>query len=63
MTLVVLATACSGLFAGAAIYVSAVEHPARLSFGPELAVREFALSYKRARILQDSLAQRLQRRK
>lgn len=56
MTLVVFATACSGLFAGAAIYVSAVEHPARLSCGPELALREFAPSYRRGTILQASLA-------
>jgi hypothetical protein len=43
-----MATLCAGLFAGAAIYISAVEHPARLSCGTELALREFAPSYHRA---------------
>lgn len=42
MTLALLATACAGLFAGAAIYITAVEHPARLSCGTHLALREFA---------------------
>jgi Anthrone oxygenase len=56
MTLVVLATACAGLFSGASLYVNLVEHPARLSCGPELAVREFAPSYKRATVMQVSLA-------
>jgi len=35
-----LATACGGIFCGAAIYNNLVEHPARVSCGPELAVRE-----------------------
>lgn len=52
----VVAAACAGLFAGAALYINAVEHPARLSCGTELAVREFAPSYKRATALQASLA-------
>lgn len=51
-----VATACAGLFAGAAIYINAVEHPARLSCGTELAVREFAPSYHRATVMQASLA-------
>ena len=50
------ATICAGLFAGAAIYISAVEHPARLSCGPEVALREFAPSYHRATFMQASLA-------
>jgi len=37
-----LATVCAGLFSGAAIYVNLVEHPARLSCGTELAVKESA---------------------
>jgi len=52
----IVAIACSGLFAGAAIYINAVEHPARLSCGTELAVREFAPSYHRATIMQAPLA-------
>jgi hypothetical protein len=56
MWLVMIAAACSGIFAGAAIYVNAVEHPARLSCGAELAVREFAPSYHRATVMQVPLA-------
>jgi hypothetical protein len=47
MWLLIVATVCSGLFAGAAIYINAVEHPARLSCGTELPVREFAPSGER----------------
>src|SRR5262245_9340534 len=46
----------SSLFAGAALYVSLVEHPARLSCGTELAATEFGPSYKRATIMQLALA-------
>jgi hypothetical protein len=56
MWFVILATVCAGLFAGAAIYINAVEHPARLSCGTELAVREFAPSYHRATVMQVPLA-------
>jgi uncharacterized membrane protein len=56
MILLSIAIAASGLFAGAAIYISLVEHPARLSCGTQLAIREFEPSYKRAAILQASLA-------
>lgn len=56
MTALQVATACAGLFAGAAIYVSSVEHPARMAAGPELAVREFAPSYGRGKIMQIVLA-------
>jgi hypothetical protein len=52
----VLAVLCAGLFAGAALYVSLVEHPARISCGTNLAVTEFAPSYRRATLLQASLA-------
>jgi hypothetical protein len=47
--------ACT-LFAGAAVYVTAVEHPARLSCGTEIAAIEWAPSYKRATIMQVPLA-------
>jgi hypothetical protein len=46
---------CS-LFTGAAVYLSLVEHPARMECGVELAVAEFAPSYRRASILQATLA-------
>jgi Domain of unknown function (DUF1772) len=44
------------LFAGAAVYITAVEHPARLSCGTEIAVTEWAPSYKRATMMQVPLA-------
>jgi uncharacterized membrane protein len=46
----------AGLFAGAAIYINLVEHPARVECGVELALREFAPSYRRATVLQGALA-------
>jgi hypothetical protein len=52
----IVAALCAGLFAGAAIYISVVEHPARLSCGTALALREFAPSYRRATFMQASLA-------
>jgi anthrone oxygenase-like protein len=51
-----VATFCAGLFAGAAMYVTLVEHPARLECGTELAVTEFGPSYRRAALMQASLA-------
>jgi len=51
-----LATLCAGLFAGAAVYVTLVEHPARLECGTELAAREFGPSYRRGALMQASLA-------
>ncbi len=51
-----LATVCAGLFAGAAIYITLVEHPARLECGTELAATEFGPSYRRAAVMQASLA-------
>lgn len=52
----VVAIVASGAFAGAAVYVSAVEHPARVKCGTEVALRQFAPSYKRATVMQASLA-------
>lgn len=46
---------CS-LFTGAAIYVSLVEHPARMGCGVEIATAEFAPSYRRATIMQATCA-------
>src|SRR4029077_1925987 len=46
----------AGLFTGAAVYITFVEHPARVSCGSALAVTEFRPSYKRAAVMQASLA-------
>lgn len=51
-----VAVGCCGLFAGAALYINLVEHPARMRCGVDLALREWALSYPRAAIMQASLA-------
>jgi hypothetical protein len=56
MFLLLVAIVAAGLFAGAAVYITTVEHPARVGCGTELAVREFAPSYKRGTIMQASLA-------
>ena len=56
MILELVAILCTGLFAGAAIYVSLVEHPARLECGPALAIAEFGPSYRRGAVMQASLA-------
>jgi Domain of unknown function (DUF1772) len=47
--------ACS-LFTGAAVYISFVEHPARMECGLEIATTEFAPSYRRATAMQATLA-------
>jgi len=52
----ILATLSTGLFTGAAIYINLVEHPARMSCGTDVAVTEFRPSYKRATVMQASLA-------
>lgn len=51
-----VATLCAGLFAGAAVYITLVEHPARLECGTEVAVTVFSPSYRRAAVMQASLA-------
>jgi hypothetical protein len=56
MVFLFVATLAAGLFAGAAVYITAVEHPARVSCGTEVALREFAPSYKRASVVQATLA-------
>jgi hypothetical protein len=47
--------ACSS-FTGAAVYITAIEHSARLSCGAEVAVAEWTPSYKRATLMQVPLA-------
>ncbi len=52
----ILATLCAGLFAGAAIYINAVEHPARMSLGTATALAEWRPAYRRATLMQAPLA-------
>ena len=52
----VVAAMSSGLFAGAAVYINLVEHPARMSCGTEIALAQWAPSYRRATFMQVSLA-------
>src|SRR5688572_24846311 len=58
MTLVlqVIATVTTGLFAGAALYINLVEHPARMASGTAAALSEWRPSYKRATLMQVPLA-------
>jgi len=51
-----IALVATAIFAGAAVYVSLVEHPARESCGPALALAAFGPSYRRAAIMQGGLA-------
>src|SRR5947199_10614766 len=51
-----VAVLACGLFAGAAVYVSLVEHPARMACGVEIAAAEFPPSYHRGTIMQVTLA-------
>src|SRR5437762_13439367 len=51
-----LALCSCGLFAGAALYINLVEHPARMSCDVAVALTEFRPSYKRATVMQASLA-------
>ena len=51
-----LATFCCGVFFGAALYISLVQHPAALETGNEFAARFFGPMYRRAAGLQASLA-------
>jgi len=50
-----VAALCSGIFAGAAVYINLVEHPARLECGLARAVAEFRPSYRRATVMHRSL--------
>ena len=51
-----VAVLACGLFAGASVYINLVEHPARMECGVEIAATEFAPSYRRATIMQATLA-------
>src|SRR5215470_20083372 len=47
--------ACA-FFTGAAIYITFIEHPARMQCGVELAATQFAPSYRRATVMQATCA-------
>jgi Domain of unknown function (DUF1772) len=51
-----LAVLCCMLFAGAAIYINVVEHPARMGCDTKTAATVWAPSYKKATLMQASLA-------
>ncbi len=51
-----VAAICCAVFAGAAIYINFVEHPARMSCGTPIAAAVWAPSYKRATAMQAPLA-------
>jgi hypothetical protein len=46
---------CS-LFTGASVYINLVEHPARMECGVEIAATEFPPSYRRATVMQATMA-------
>src|SRR5215813_6844713 len=51
-----IAALCAGLFAGAALYISVAEHPARMGLETRAAALQWAPSYKRATWMQVPLA-------
>jgi hypothetical protein len=51
-----IAVLATTIFTGAAIYVSLVEHPARMGCTTEIAATVWAPSYKRGTVMQASLA-------
>ena len=56
VTLQFLATISSGLFAGAALYITVVEHPVRTLLDTRAAAGQWAPSYQRATWMQAPLA-------
>ncbi len=51
-----IAVLACALFTGAAVYITFIEHPARMQCGVEIAVTEFAPSYRRATVMQATCA-------
>ena len=56
MTAQLIATLCAAIFAGAALYINLVEHPARMSLGTAAALAEWRPAYQRATLMQAPLA-------
>ena len=56
MMMAKLALLATALFAGAAVYITVVEHPARMLCPTPWAVAQWRPSYKRATVMQASLA-------
>lgn len=56
LALQLLATFSAALFAGAALYISLVEHPARMQLETRIAAAQWAPSYARATWMQAPLA-------
>jgi hypothetical protein len=52
----IIATLAAGLFAGAAIYIDLAEQPARKQIDTATALKEWRPSYKRAAVVQPTLA-------
>jgi hypothetical protein len=51
-----IAVLACALFTGASVYINLVEHPARMECGVEIAATEFSPSYRRATVMQATLA-------
>jgi Domain of unknown function (DUF1772) len=51
-----IATFCAAIFAGAALYINLVEHPARMELETKMAALQWAPSYRRAAWMQAPLA-------
>ena len=47
-----IAVLSCALFTGAAVYITFIEHPARMQCGVEIAATEFGPSYRRATVMQ-----------
>src|SRR5215469_2128866 len=51
-----IAVLSCAMFTGAAVYITFIEHPARMQCGMEVAATEFAPSYRRATVMQATCA-------